>query len=70
MKTYRVNMIDSPSCPYGAIKQSINHIVFECDLYNQKALHFCSYLHNKYLNSSKIPSLFFFTLLPSCAGFS
>ncbi|KYN22473.1 hypothetical protein ALC57_05124, partial [Trachymyrmex cornetzi] len=41
---HRVNIIDSPDCTCGPIRQTINHVIFECPLFEHKALPLRRYL--------------------------
>lgn len=42
---YRINVIDSPLCPCGQ-EQNINHVLWQCDLYDSQRIKFIKALIN------------------------
>jgi len=52
---YRVNIVDSPACPYGAEIQDINHITLQCSTYSHKSFHFKITVDLNFLDPSSFP---------------
>ncbi|XP_018374268.1 PREDICTED: uncharacterized protein LOC108768366 [Trachymyrmex cornetzi] len=49
---HRVNMVESPACPCGDPRQSINHLIFHCETFNSNSSPIRNYIAQKFPDPS------------------
>ncbi|KYQ56635.1 hypothetical protein ALC60_04432 [Trachymyrmex zeteki] len=56
---YRIGIVSSSACPCGDSRQTVNHLIFHCELFNKNSLSIRNYIAKKFPDSPQdlLPAL-------------